>query len=168
MKTFLEFNNMLEQHTKEDLEMLLYIFEKDGLRVESFLDSEDIPYIFIYNPLEDTSFQGVRVYKLGDILAFKVQRYPESKSYGKAYPIEIQDMYDNFIADKKTKEEAVKELRKILCKNMRDFFKKSKVAEDKIVRSQIHDPDALDGAGQIVIRNTGTDYSNTVYSNNKN
>lgn len=168
MKTFLEFHNVIDQETKEDLEMLLHVLRKDGLRVEDFLESGDMPYIFCYNPLEDTSFQGVRIYKHGTILAFKVAKFPDSQPYGAAYNIDLQGMYDALIEDKKEKKEALKELCKKVCEEMRKFFRKSKIAEDKIVKSQIRDPDALDGAGQIVIRNTGTDYSNNVYSNNKN
>ncbi len=34
MKTFLEFHNVMDQETKEDLEMLMHLLRKDGLRVE--------------------------------------------------------------------------------------------------------------------------------------
>lgn len=168
MKTYLEFYNILKQEKQEDLETLMFVLRKDGLRVEDFSELDENPYIYCYNPLEDTSFQGVRIYKHGDILAFKVAKFPDSQPYGAAYSIDLQGMYDALIEEKKEKKDALKELCKKVSAEMRKFFRKSKVAEDKIVKSQVRDPDALDGAGQITIRNTGTDYSNQVYNNNKN
>lgn len=167
MKTFNEYKNVLDDQTKNNLELLTRIFRKDGLKVHEFLDQKKDPYIYIFNPLDDLSFQGVAVYKKGNILAYRPQRYQDSQPYGAAYLIPIQDIYEDLVYKEKDKKEALKILCKKLCKDMRSFFRDSKKAEDDVLQSQLRSPQDVDGAGQIIIRNTGTDYANTIYSTNR-
>lgn len=167
MKTFNEYKTVLDDQTKSNLELLTVIFKNDGLKVHEFLDQKKDPYIYVFNPLDDLSFQGVAVYKRGNILAYRPQRYEDSQPYGAAYMIPIQDIYEDYIYQKKDKKEALKMLCTKLCKDMRSFFRDSKKAEDAVMQSQLRDPKDIDGAGQIIIRNTGTDYSNTIYSTNR-
>jgi len=90
----------------------------------------------------------VTVYKKGDILAFRAQRYEDSQPYGAAYNIDMQGIYDDLLYNEKDKKKALATLCKKLCKNMRDFFRKSKKAEDEVLKSQLRSPEGSDGAGQ--------------------
>lgn len=167
MKTFLEFVSAKSDQKPENLGLLTVILRNDGLKVHEFLDDHKEPYIYVFNPLDDLSFQGVTVYKKGDVLAFRAQRYEDSQPYGAAYNIDMQGIYDDLLYDNKDKKQALDLLCRKLCKNMRDFFRKSKKAEDEALQSQLRSPEDKDGAGQIIIRNTGTDYSNQIYSTNR-
>jgi len=167
MKNFLEFVNVKDDQKVENLELLTTILRNDGLKVHEFLDNHKEPYIYVFNPLDDLSFQGVTVYKKGDILAFRAQRYQDSQPYGSAYNIDMQGIYDDLLYKENDKKKALGIICKKLCKNMRDFFRKSKKAEDEVLKSQLRSPEDSDGAGQIIIRNTGTDYSNQIYSTNR-
>jgi len=168
MITLQEFYNVLDDQKKTDLETLLRIFRSDGLKVHEFLDRKKDPYIYVFNPLNDLSFQGISVYKHGDILCYRPQRYQDSQPYGAAYLVKMQDIYDDLIYKEKEKSRALSVLCKKLCKDVRSFFRQSKGAEDSIMKSQMRSPSDIDGTGQIVIRNTGTDYSDKIYSTNRN
>ena len=168
MKTFLEFFTAMDSQAPDNLGMLTIIFRNDGLKVHEFIDDKSDPYIYIFNPLDDLSFQGVTMYKKGNILAYRAQRYEDSQPYGAAYNIDMQGLYEDLLYKEKDKKKAIEILCKTLCKKMREFFRKTKKAEDDILKSNLMTPTDSDGAGQIIIRNTGTDYSNNIYSTNRN
>jgi len=66
MKTFLEFVNVKDDQQVENLGLLTTILRNDGLKVHEFFSDAREPYIYVFNPLDDLSFQGVTVYKKGD------------------------------------------------------------------------------------------------------
>ncbi len=149
---------------KKRLRLLMNVLQKDGLRVEDFTHDEHEPYIFVYAYPVPTTFEGVRFYMHGDILAFKTQKKPETQPYGEAYELDLQTMLMDIFENEKDKSEKniTKVLLKLVGREIRDHFKKAKSAEQDILTGQVADNKAA--AGQIIIRNNGTDYANTVTS----
>ena len=71
------FNEYVNRHhfmAKKRLRLLMNALQKDGLKVEDFTHDEHEPYIFVYAYPLATTFEGVRFYMHGDILAFKTQK----------------------------------------------------------------------------------------------
>jgi hypothetical protein len=161
------FNEYVNRHhfmAKKRLRLLKRVLEKDGLEVEDFTHDNQDPYIFVYSYPVSTTFQGVRFYMHGEILAFRTQKKPETQPYGEAYELDVQTMLVDVFEteDDKSEKNITKILMKLIGREVRNHFKKEKVAEEELLTGQISN--AKDAAGQIVIRNTGTDYSNTVFS----
>lgn len=161
------FNEYVNRHhfmAKKRLRLLMYTLQKDGLRVEDFTHDEHEPYIFVYAYPLPTTFEGVRFYMHGDILAFKTQKKPETQPYGEAYELDIQtmlvDIFDN--EKDKTEKHITKFLLKLIGRELRDHFNKAKIAEEDMLTGQVSN--SKDAAGQIIIKNSGTDYSNTISS----
>ena len=163
MKTFLEFNFAKHKETERRLELLKKVLEKDGLRVESFLNVSK-PYIFCYAPLENLDFQGIRIFENGKTMAFQVAKTKETLPYGIARSLEINDLFDQICEFENDKSKAVQVLIKEINKEVRKFFSMSKDAEDELMGKIIDGQSGGDKAGAIVIRNTGTDYANQVFS----
>jgi hypothetical protein len=134
------------------------------MKVENFLSTDDDdhdPYIFCYNPTKTGSFDGIRIYKIGNDLAFRVQKESKTHPYGSAYPLPIETMFYDFLADKDVDEKkAGKKIIEAVGKEIRKFFEKSLEADREKRDSDIE----KDTAGNVMVRTSGTDYSALVYS----
>ena len=164
MMVFKEYIDRNNSVSKKRLGLLINVLKKDGLRVEDFTHDDIEPYIFVYSYPLPTTFEGVRFYMHGDILAFRTQKKAETQPYGEAYALDLQQMLMNIFQDEKDKSEKniTKVLLKLIGKEIRDYFKKSVAAEKDLLSGQV--ADGKNSAGQIIIRNNGTDYANTVTS----
>ena len=74
-KPFAEFLTKKNRESLRQLGLLKELLTREGLHAESFLEEgeADQPYVFCHNPDEMGSFGGVRIYKLGEKIAFRVQ-----------------------------------------------------------------------------------------------
>ena len=72
----------------------------------------------------------------------------------------LMDIFEN--EEDKSEKHITKILVKLIGREMRDHFKKEKAAEQDMLTGQVGDDKK--NAGQIVIKNNGTDYSNTIFS----
>lgn len=160
---FKEYVNRDKTMSKKRLRLLMHSLEKDGLRTEDFTH-EDKPYIFVYAYPVPTTFEGVRFCMHGDILAFQTSKKPDTQPYGVAYELDLQtmviDIFNN--EENRTEKHITNMLLQLIGREMRDHFKKAKAAEQDILTGQVGD--GKSASGQIVIRNNGTDYANTVLS----
>lgn len=159
MKTFNEFVDKKDREAKKQLSILKALLEKHNFGVKDNLDEED-PYIFVQNPDKNLSFEGIRIYKIGDDLAFRVQKSEKTHPYGAAYPLQVEDMFHDLLADDIDEEKAGKEVMQAIVEELRRFFKKSAQAE-KELRSGEFGKDPLN---KVVVKSTGTDYSNQIYN----
>ena len=80
--------------------------KKDGEDIGDHLKEED-PYLYVHNKNENLSFNGVRVYKIGDIMAYRIQKEEKTHPYGKAYLLDVENMFNEFLEDMEEKEEAI-------------------------------------------------------------
>jgi len=162
------FGNFVDKKKREcvrQLRLLKQLLESSGMKVENFLNAEDSePYVFCHSPGRDGSFDGVRIYKIGDQLAFRVQKENQTHPYGKAYPLPIEEMFHDFLSDEDVDQmKAGKKVIESVNKEIRRFFDKSVEAE-RDERSQGVDGDEGDSEGNVMVRTTGTDYSSLVYN----
>lgn len=164
-RSFGEFVDKKKRESIDQLQVVKQMLEKSGLRVDNFLetDSRDDPYIYCFSPSRNGSFDGIRIYKIGNQLAFRVQKEAKTHPYGSAYPLPIEEMFHDFLSDEDVDQrKAGKKVMESVVKEIRKFFEKSVEAE-KEERDKIIDQ-GKESQGNVLIKTTGTDYSALVHS----
>lgn len=161
-KTFREFVDKKTRETKKQLGIVKKILEQGGITVSSYLQESD-PYIFVVSPEKRLSFDGVRIYKVGKHMAFRVQKEAATHPYGEAYALDVEEMYNDLISeDKYDEERAGKAVIKAVIAELKSFFAKSAEAEKQ------NDAEAADGVddplSRVALQATGTDYATQVTS----
>lgn len=159
MEKFFQFIDKKERDAKHQLKIIEKILGGHGFTVKDHI-SDDDPYVFVYNPAKNTFFDGIRVYKVGDQLSFRVQKEEETHPFGRAYPLAIEDMFTDLVSDHKP-EEAGKKIIEAVLTEVKKFFEKSSKAE-KDIRDKQFDKDPF---GKVQVRSSdyGMDYSNLTY-----
>jgi len=157
------FSDFLSKKKRDDhkqLSILEKILRNKGLKTENFLEEQmDDPYIFCYAPSKNCTFDGVRIYKIADTLAFRVQKESETHPYGRAYPLNVEQMFEDFLTDDKvTKKEAALKVMEEVATGIRRFFDKSADIEKESRFGVIEDGD------NVALRSQATDYSSMVYN----
>lgn len=164
-KTFGDFIDKKQRDSLKQLGLMRKLLEKSGLKVEGYLETDDTdePYIFCFNPSSNTSFDGIRIYKIGDRLAFRIQKENRTHPYGKAYPLEVEEMFHDLLSDEGIDQrKAGEKVIEMVTKEVKKFFDKSVDAEKEERKSNIEGE--TDNAGNVLVRTTGTDYSSLVYN----
>lgn len=163
-QTFNEFVDKKMREGKKHLGLVKKLFEKQGMACTAHMD-EDNPYIYLKNPQQHLSFDGVRIYKLGSVLAYRVQKKEETHPYGKAYLLDLEEMYDDFMQDDLTEQGVAEMIVKTVTDELQKFFNKSAEAETELKNQEFDQTgQGRDSFGKIILRSTGTDYSNMVHS----
>jgi len=161
---FKDFVGKKKRQAKKQLGTIKEILSNDGLICKDHLESDD-PYIFLLNPTGGTQFEGVRIYKIGNFICYRVQNEEKTHPYGKAYPLDVEDMFQDLISDDDyNQEKAGKEVMKSIVEELKKFFIKSSEAE-KELRAADFDQQR-DPMGRVVLSPTGTDYSNQLTNSN--
>lgn len=161
METFLEFVNKRKRDGKKHLTILEKVFKHQKLAVKSFMD-EDTPYLYLIAPGDSVNFGGVRVYQVGDNIAYRVQKQEHTEPFGRPYLLDMDEMYEDFMMDDIKEEEAAKRIVQAVSDEMSRFFRKSKEAEQDFQDMQFDRQ--TDSMGKIILRPTGSDYSNSIYN----
>lgn len=161
MRTFREFLGGKKRENKRQLHMIQKLLERGGFKVEDFLDEQfDDAYIYCYNPQKDTSFRGIRIYKIGDQIAYRVQRESKTHPFGTAYLIDMDGIFNDLMSDGTKKEHLGKKIIEEIVESIRSFFKESANAE----RQEDRWDDDGDSMGMVHVRNPmGGDYSSQVH-----
>ena len=130
---FNEFINHRQREDREHLALLARVLKSgnDKFEIKTFFDDDD-PYIYIKSPYETFSFEGIRVYPRGDTFAYKVQNEEDTHPYGKAYSLDLERMFSDFMGDNLEAEDAAKRVMLSAKREIRTFFKKTEEAEEKI------------------------------------
>lgn len=161
MKTFREFIDRKTRESKRQLTMIKKILEQDGVEIKDYLNEEE-PYLYMKSPGNKVSFGGVRIYKVLGSLGYRVQKEENTHPYGKAYALPVEEMYDDYLEDDAKPKEAAEEVASGVIEELKTFFQKSAEAEKELNQGEFdRQGDAL---GKVMIKTTGTDYSNTVHS----
>lgn len=159
------FGAYVDKKKRESIRQLGIIknmLENTGLKTESFLDSEDDPYIFCRSPVGSGSFDGIRLYKIGDQLAFRVQKEKKTHPYGKAYPLPIEEMFHDFLSDEDIDQmKAGKKVMEAVSREIRRFFEKSVDAEKEEREKGVEQSDSQ---GAVAVKSSGSDYSSMIYN----
>jgi hypothetical protein len=137
------FGNFVDKKKRDGLNQLRIIeklLRKEGMKVESFLEQERDPYLFCENPKKDLNFEGVRIYKIGSSIAFRIQKESKTHPYGRAYPIPIEDMFNDFMTDEGVDEQrAGTMVIEAVGKELRRFFDMSLEADKENREAQSED-----------------------------
>lgn len=162
-RTFGEFVDRKKRESVRQLTIIKQLLESNGLKVENFLiEGDDEPYIFCYNPMNTGSFDGIRIYKIGNTIAFRIQKENETHPYGSAYQLPVEEMFHDLLGDDgMDQEKAGSEVIKGVAKEIRKFFDKSAEAESNERESSELNQGS---AGNALVKTTGTDYSALVYN----
>jgi hypothetical protein len=162
-RSFGDFVDKKKRDSIRQLKLIKKMLESKGMKAESYLETDQFsdPYVFCYNPTKKGSFDGVRIYKIGNDIAFRVQKESKTHPYGSAYPIPVETMYYDFLSDKNSDEKkAGKKVIDSVSSEILNFFNKSNEIENHDRSSKFDD----DANGNILVRSTGTDYSSLVYN----
>ena len=127
-KGFFEFLDKKARRSKHQLELVKQVFERHSMSVKDFMN-EEVPYIFLKNTVPNPSFDGIRIYKIGETMAFRVQKEADTHPYGRAYNLDIEAMYNDLLSDHKHEEKAGKLVIQTLIKELKSFFEQSEKAE---------------------------------------
>lgn len=159
MIKFVEFIDKKERETKKQLKIIEQILQTHGMNVSNHLHDDD-PYLFVFNPQKNTFFDGIRIYKVGDQISFRVQKEEKTEPFGRAYPMNIEDMFEDLISDYKP-EEAGKRIMVAVTTEVKKFFDRSAIAERELRDKEFE----RDPWGKVVVRSSdyGMDYSNLTY-----
>lgn len=127
---FKEFCDKKGRWTKKQLRVLEKVLSHEKIKSEDHTDDED-PYLFVRAD-QDLSFDGIRIYKIGDKLAYRVQKESDTQPFGRAYPLSVEDMWDDFLTDQMNEEKAGKAVMEAIVGEIKKFFEKSLKAEQEI------------------------------------
>jgi hypothetical protein len=153
----MRFSSFLDKKNKQarkELELVKDVLEEGEMGVEDHLES-DPPYLFLKGEGTNLDFDGVRIYKVGSNLAYRIQKESKTEPYGAAYPLNIEEMFGDLITDM-DEEKAAEEIKKAVIAEFKNFFKKSSEAQDRI------NSDGVDMHSKIVVSGGAGDLSNTM------
>lgn len=160
------FGQYVDKRKRESIHQLTIVkqlLERNNLKVDNFLETDEgnDPYIYCHNPSKNGSFDGVRIYKIGNNICLRIQKESKTHPYGTAYELPIEAMFSDFMSDDGINErKAGKKIIESITQEVRRFFDKSVEAE----RDERQNSFDREGAGNILTRTTGTDYSAAVMS----
>ncbi|RTK95761.1 MAG: hypothetical protein EKK64_05755 [Neisseriaceae bacterium] len=153
---FFEFVNRKQRESIKHLKLIKKMLEQSNVKVNDFLDDEN-PYIFVKNPLKDRlEFEGIRIYQIGEMIAYRVQREKDTEPYGKSYLLDLEEMFNDFMSENVEEEKAGEMVINGVIEELKKFFEKSADAENKI---QDRDPGVI--MPSVV---TGTNYGGSVFN----
>jgi hypothetical protein len=145
------------------------MLKKGGLDVIDRSHVQHDPHLWVQAHPKPEEFDGIRVYLLGNICAFRVQKLASTEPYGKSYLLDLQKMYDDILAE--MGEEAYADPKKPTKKlidevgvKIRKFYVDSIKDEEKFLQTQLDGPTRSDIGGATILPNSGFDYSSAVYS----
>jgi hypothetical protein len=154
MKVFLEFIDRKQREAKRQLKIFEKSLRKGKLHVYSHIEDDD-PHLFVKANNKKLSFEGIRIYHIGDGIAYRVQKLEKTEPYGKSYALNVEEMYNDFMSENMDEKEAAEKVMEAMVNEIKKFFHHSAQAEDKLRTGQ------KDGVGMIV-KTGGSDYSSTV------
>ena len=152
MESFLNFINKKNKQAGRKLNIVKNILESKKFKVDSFIEETDDPYVFVYSHKSELSFEGIRIYLIGDSVAYRVQNEKEAHPYGKSYLLDVEGIYEELMEDGVDKEAGQKVIESIFSE-IKKFFENSVDAEDDIRSNE------LDSAGIAMVSSPSTDYA---------
>lgn len=153
----MRFSSFLDKKMNEDrrrLKIVRDIIAESELKVEEFLDDKD-PYLFLQDPKDELDF-GVRIYRVGSELAYRIQRTKDTQPYGEAYPLDLESAFADLVSDM-DEEEAADKIKKAVVEDLKLFFRKSSEAMDELSANG-----SDDGTGRVIVSSGNGDISNAM------
>lgn len=118
---------------RKELEVVRDVLEEGGVKVEDRLGEQD-PFIFVPSTKQSLDFGGVRIYKIGSDVAYRLQNEVGTEPYGTSYSMDIEGMFEDLISEMGEDKAAV-EVKKAVVEEISKFFEKSLKAQDELSSS---------------------------------
>jgi hypothetical protein len=150
---FLEFVDRKQRESKKHLKLIEQLLRKNGIEVYSHIEKDEEPYIFVKSSDKNLSFEGIRIFEIGNMIAYRVQKQEKTHPYGKSYLLGVEDMFNDYMSENMSEQEAGKKVIQSVKEEIQKFFEKSAKAE-----AEMNDVDLP----RLVIKTGGSDYSSTV------
>lgn len=131
MRHFKEFINEKGRTAKSELDIVQKVLVAKGVKAVSRYDEEgedSEPYVFVPTDGE-LSFGGLRIYKVGNHIAYRIQKEEDTQPFGRAYPLEIEEMYNDLVSDDMDENKAGKRVMEAIVGEIQRFLERSKKAE---------------------------------------
>lgn len=154
MQYFVEFVDRKQRESKKQLRLVEKALRKAKLHVYSHLEDDD-PHLFVKANNKKLSFEGLRIYHIGDGIAYRVQKLEKTEPYGKSYSLNAEQMFNDYMGEGMNEEEAANKVIEDLGKEIKKFFHKSAEAEENI---RTGSKDGID----MIVKTGGSDYSSAV------
>jgi len=157
VEMFIEFVDRTQRESRRHLNIVEKLLKTHGMQCKTHLDDDD-PYLYVKATSPKLSFDGVRIYEIGNVLAYRVAKEEKTEPYGRSYSLNLEEMFNDFMGENDMKEEqAGKKVIEGVLNELRKFFDKSASAEKDLKKGN------MDGAG-IILRTGGTDYSSMIFN----
>lgn len=156
MWKFADYLSQKNRDAVEHLKIIKHIIESGDFEVVDKTKERDDPYLFVFNPYKNLSFEGIRLYPMGDKIAFRIQKMENTEPYGRAYSLDIEELFEDLLSHNKKDEKIAHIISDTVNNEIKEFFKQSEKAEKDQIMS-LNDP--LD---RVLVRSGGTDYSSGV------
>jgi hypothetical protein len=151
---FSSFLDKKNREVKSQLSVIRDVLKEANFKVEDFLCDES-PYLFLQNTEEGLDFEGVRIYKVGSNIAYRIQKENKTAPYGAAYSLNIEDMFEDLITDV-DEDKIAEQIKKAIKEEFNNFFKKSLKAQEEINSSSV------DPLSKALVGGSHGDLSNTM------
>jgi hypothetical protein len=164
MSTFGEFVNKKARVAKKRLGLVEKVLVREKFIVRTHIDDTEEPYLYVASPNSRLTFGGLRIYVTGESIAYRIQKDDKTHPYGKAYRLDIEEMYDDLMSEEDmTEKDAAIEVVEAVGKEINKFFQESLKAEKEIRHSEF---DAIgDPLGRVAVRSSTMDYGSLVNNN---
>lgn len=153
---FASFLEKKSEESKKQLEIIRDVLVEGEFEISDFTKERD-PYIFCKSNKQDLDFEGIRIYKIGSSIAYRIQNESQTEPYGKAYSLNVEKAFENLISDM-NEEKAAERIKKLIIQELNSFFEESQKAQEKINAGN------LDAQSQLITRNSVIDISNTTWA----
>jgi hypothetical protein len=121
MKVFLEFIDRKQREAKRQLKIVEKSLRKGKLHVYSHIEDDD-PHLFVKANNKKLSFEGIRIYHIGDGIAYRVQKLEKTEPYGKSYALNVEEMYNDFMSENMDEKEAAEKVMEAMVNEIKKFF----------------------------------------------
>jgi len=157
MEMFLEFIDRKQREARRHLKIVEQLLKKGGLSVKAHIDDED-PYVFLKATNPKLSFDGIRIYEVGEMVAYRVVKEEKTEPYGKAYQLNLEEMFNDYMSESPHQEEAAQKVIEGVTNELKRFFDKSALAERDLKDHEFGDN------GNVILKTGGSDYSSLVFA----
>jgi hypothetical protein len=138
---------------RRELEVVRDILKEGGVKVEDFL-KEESPYLFVPSSNNGLNFGGIRVYKVGNSVAYRIQNEGKTEPYGKSYSLDIRGVFEDLVSDMDA-DKAAEETKKAVVEEITKFFEKSAEAQEELESPEFDPHNKV-----MVVPGKSTDLSN--------
>ena len=155
IQCFNEFVERKVRDARKHLHIIKEVLEKNGFKIADETDRHEDPYIFIYAPEGNLSFQGIRVYEIGKSIAWRCQKKADVEPFGQSFKLPVEAIFEDLLGDHRDDNKIAEEVIKAITGDIKDFF-------DKCFKIEQRKPHAKDALDAVYMRASNSDYSNQV------